>query len=313
MGRTQDADNQPAGGESIPSPQLSQGLEAIKVDRLARLLSLRLGWWLLFVIVCVSLVWIMLAQDFAYLKLAKQYEKDYLAFDQAAAASIRRTGRLLHQLRVSQPPPSKTEVEELLNGGRPFETRTIDGIEIGEYKEPVTGRTCELQFRDARLLHIGEFDLKINWPAAPQPSARWWMGRQICQVMLGYGFWVWLIGVLVVIYMVLRSKSRVWPAATVAADALLMMSLLVMLAGFLRCNPFFMAGQLMVRRPIHMRGIFMAAISLGVVLWNQFKPRTIAPGLCQVCEYDLTGNVSGVCPECGEKISCTGSGEQQLQ
>ncbi len=25
-------------------------------------------------------------------------------------------------------------------------------------------------------------------------------------------------------------------------------------------------------------------------------------GLCVVCEYDLTGNVSGVCPECGTPI-----------
>jgi predicted RNA-binding Zn-ribbon protein involved in translation (DUF1610 family) len=26
---------------------------------------------------------------------------------------------------------------------------------------------------------------------------------------------------------------------------------------------------------------------------------------CGSCGYDLTGNVSGVCPECGEAISCT--------
>jgi hypothetical protein len=26
------------------------------------------------------------------------------------------------------------------------------------------------------------------------------------------------------------------------------------------------------------------------------------PGLCQVCLYDLTGNVSGICPECGTPI-----------
>ncbi|GMU37855.1 MAG: hypothetical protein KJ057_08950 [Phycisphaerae bacterium] len=26
-------------------------------------------------------------------------------------------------------------------------------------------------------------------------------------------------------------------------------------------------------------------------------------GVCVVCEYDLTGNVSGVCPECGTAIA----------
>lgn len=30
--------------------------------------------------------------------------------------------------------------------------------------------------------------------------------------------------------------------------------------------------------------------------------RRIPPGLCQGCEYDLTGNESGVCPECGTNV-----------
>ncbi len=28
------------------------------------------------------------------------------------------------------------------------------------------------------------------------------------------------------------------------------------------------------------------------------------PGVCGKCGYDLTGNVSGVCPECGTEIHC---------
>jgi hypothetical protein len=30
--------------------------------------------------------------------------------------------------------------------------------------------------------------------------------------------------------------------------------------------------------------------------------RRIPPGHCQKCGYSLTGNTSGVCPECGEKV-----------
>ena len=33
------------------------------------------------------------------------------------------------------------------------------------------------------------------------------------------------------------------------------------------------------------------------------RARRSLPGHCQVCGYDLTGNVSGICPECGGKIS----------
>jgi predicted amidophosphoribosyltransferase len=30
--------------------------------------------------------------------------------------------------------------------------------------------------------------------------------------------------------------------------------------------------------------------------------RRTRPGLCRFCGYNLTGNVSGVCPECGKPI-----------
>jgi len=32
------------------------------------------------------------------------------------------------------------------------------------------------------------------------------------------------------------------------------------------------------------------------------KLRQVPPGHCRKCRYDLTGNVSGVCPECGTEI-----------
>ena len=38
-----------------------------------------------------------------------------------------------------------------------------------------------------------------------------------------------------------------------------------------------------------------------VILWH--RDRRPPPGHCQNCAYDLTGNISGVCPECGTRIS----------
>jgi hypothetical protein len=35
-------------------------------------------------------------------------------------------------------------------------------------------------------------------------------------------------------------------------------------------------------------------------LW--YRDRRIPPGHCQNCGYNLTGNVSGICPECGERV-----------
>ena len=38
-------------------------------------------------------------------------------------------------------------------------------------------------------------------------------------------------------------------------------------------------------------------------LWLWCRDRRPPPGFCQTCAYDLTGNESGVCPECGEAVS----------
>ena len=51
----------------------------------------------------------------------------------------------------------------------------------------------------------------------------------------------------------------------------------------------------------------LTAILLGVIpamLVNRFdrRNRRRRLGLCMCCGYDLTGNVSGVCPECGTGI-----------
>lgn len=45
---------------------------------------------------------------------------------------------------------------------------------------------------------------------------------------------------------------------------------------------------------------FLAAALPTGVLWH--RDRRPPPGHCQACGYNLTGNTSGVCPECGEPI-----------
>jgi hypothetical protein len=63
------------------------------------------------------------------------------------------------------------------------------------------------------------------------------------------------------------------------------------------------AALLAPGRPIVMSMLF--PLWGGVVAWDRlhrdFKLRVtrVARGQCVQCGYDLTGNVSGVCPECG--------------
>ncbi len=46
-----------------------------------------------------------------------------------------------------------------------------------------------------------------------------------------------------------------------------------------------------------------------VTLWWLDRRRT-PPGQCPRCGYDLTGNVSGVCPECGTTPAATHAPQQ---
>ena len=50
-------------------------------------------------------------------------------------------------------------------------------------------------------------------------------------------------------------------------------------------------------------GVLAAAILSGPRLMRAARVRFLpSPGRCARCRYDLTGNVSGVCPECGTPI-----------
>ena len=46
--------------------------------------------------------------------------------------------------------------------------------------------------------------------------------------------------------------------------------------------------------------LVITAVPTGYLWWRD--RRRIPPGHCRKCGYNLTGNVSGVCPECGEKV-----------
>lgn len=48
--------------------------------------------------------------------------------------------------------------------------------------------------------------------------------------------------------------------------------------------------------------LLMIAVAVPTVLfWRRTRPKNA--GHCSKCEYDLTGNTTGVCPECGLKTS----------
>ena len=65
--------------------------------------------------------------------------------------------------------------------------------------------------------------------------------------------------------------------------------------------------------PVMEIALTVACVAISVLAWGYIAGRIIgvivarrkriAKGFCPVCGYNLTGNTSGVCPECGTKIS----------
>jgi predicted RNA-binding Zn-ribbon protein involved in translation (DUF1610 family) len=43
----------------------------------------------------------------------------------------------------------------------------------------------------------------------------------------------------------------------------------------------------------------LLAVPTAILLW---RDRRLPPGHCNTCGYNLAGNVSGICPECGTKV-----------
>jgi hypothetical protein len=51
--------------------------------------------------------------------------------------------------------------------------------------------------------------------------------------------------------------------------------------------------------------LVLVAVPTAVLWWRD--RRRVPPGHCQRCGYDLTGNTSGICPECGSSVPKAGT------
>ena len=60
--------------------------------------------------------------------------------------------------------------------------------------------------------------------------------------------------------------------------------------------------------------VSVCVAAAGAVWWaiadrmRRAEPRFPA-GFCQLCSYDLTGNTSGICPECGTPVQAVSRGD----
>jgi hypothetical protein len=58
--------------------------------------------------------------------------------------------------------------------------------------------------------------------------------------------------------------------------------------------------------PCHMMLPYVLWAAVAYRDWFHPRRRTVPPGSCQSCGYNLTGNTSGTCPECGTPVPQAG-------
>jgi len=197
--------------------------------------------------------------------------------------------------------PNLTEVEQLINQGKPLGKSEF---EKGYYRyvDPVTGGKASLRIEN------NEWDgtMKIAWALlnpgdVPIPNLGLYRvvitGRRIVYIV-GYLSWCGAFALFVLLFASMDRRERIRWSERLLGVAIVSTFLSFLGLGYWRAwNAFFQddaAGF----------GLLMIGISLALLLAARYRPRTSdsAPR-CEGCGYNLTGNASGICPECGRGIA----------
>ena len=228
------------------------------------------------------------------------------AADRAAADYAERVHRRLSAARNNRD-PSMADAAQALNGGSPFaEVVTAYGDVLPEYVDPATGGRAVLRRNGDAWAGVdpshfaGRYGDDPRVGRGPDPNrgvhGAVMIGRRLAY-MLGYLAWlVWFVAFL-------ASPAQTPPARVAAALTLLEIAVAsTFLASigprYLRVWDHFFQDDapgwgLLVAIPVSLVLLARTARAARGAAAADGPPR------CAACRYDLTGNQSGVCPECG--------------
>jgi predicted RNA-binding Zn-ribbon protein involved in translation (DUF1610 family) len=202
-----------------------------------------------------------------------------------------------------QPPGlTRAQLEAELNEGRPFAPSNL-GPQHAVWQDPV-GFTVQLQFDEGRW---------TGWdtsgpPAIPYPPAP--QVLQVGETIRGAVFYplpgrwtggISLPGPAAFLWLILLGVCCPWwrPLRVILAELSLALAVLSTAAWLFW--PGYDIGSRM--NDLVCWGVGMIVISMAVFVPLMYvgRKRNLFPH-CQACGYNLTGNVSGRCPECGQEV-----------
>ena len=204
---------------------------------------------------------------------------------------------------------TRADLEGLLNDDRAFEpveeaSEQPDGTSPGtsperwKWTDPASGVVWEFTFHDGLWSGCG---LRKSAPAVlapPQPkptpldALTHTVQRAFCgSFSLGWGTLAWLVGL--GLYAFWRERRRT------LAEVLLALTLLCG-TGWLTWPSYSLTLRGIMSNDMLFWGVIMLVVSVGLIVHARWTAERPSYPACARCGYNLTGNVSGVCPECGE-------------
>jgi hypothetical protein len=264
--------------------------------------------WTAFCVVCLFSTTFSIRQQLCWRARMARWENQYLdqrrvqnEIFEPVYESARKSADLLERFTDK---PSRNTVERLLNNGKPLvitdssksDKSDTDGIlsihEEAVFVDPDSGWKYKLSFRDGYLTWVR---CTMPPPPRPAPSPGWFLCDQWRSVVIDYGFLFWACTLILLLIC--------QPLRLVLAELLLAVSITC----FLTLLPFLFSDFRTMARsiayaPLISFGlvmIFASLTALSLAYYNRPQPHKL---VCPVCEYNLAGNVSGVCPECGTPV-----------
>jgi len=182
---------------------------------------------------------------------------------------------------------SRSELERELNDGQPLKTTTYGQLERALWTDPQSGRQFRLDFRDGQWCGVSSKWSRSFCPPAPTPTSLDSFTARIRTQFTVWGRVLWIA--LLVLCVVLRSRRAL------LAEAMLGLAIFCSTAALVAPNYTLTLSGVFSNDGLGL-GALMVAFSAGLfVIWRRPKEPSSAP-LCAHCGYNLTGNVSGVCP-----------------
>ena len=257
--------------------------------------------WLAVLLICISGGGLRLYLNHQHRSATAAWNARAKALETAHHAARGRMHASLQALYKQRKPPKLTleEAEQALNHGKPFILTPRRGSDSNasryDWVDAGTGATWMLEFRNNRLCGWGSTS-SVSIPPAPtrspfdlatEKARRLFAGS----FSLGIGTAAWLV--LLVLYFPMRAHRENISHGLLALTVLCGTAWLV--------SPNYTLPWGIVSNDMLAWGLIMLFVSLGLYSYARRKSDDPTPR-CTGCQYDLTGNVTGVCPECGLSI-----------